>query len=203
MRKLEFLDNLIHVNRYSGSLLVKSESVADHIWCMNALAYEFVPKLNIELNKEFGNGEDVRIIDLKEVIFKISLHDLDESLYCDIPRPFKYHNDYILNAINTTVHNMLCKNFNVELVHQIETAKDSDSIEGILVKIFDVAQAGFKMQSEIMLGNKYFKLELQNVIDSLAGVIDIIPKESFHEIEVKVLVDLCKQFIEYFVPSTK
>jgi len=165
--------NLIHVNRYSGTRLLTKESVSDHIWGMKCLALTIVPKLNKFMKDK--NNYLIDYFDLKEILYRIDIHDLDESLSCDIPRPFKYFNKDITRVINSVVFEMLHKNFDDELVHDILTAKKYSTDEGYLVAVFDTMQAGMKMIDEIELGNSKIRMELRNVIDGLNRALDNTP----------------------------
>lgn len=160
MRQLAILENLTRVHRYSGNILVKDESVSDHVCCMNALALEYVPKMN----KKF----DINI-NIEKVIYAISVHDLDEALYTDIPRLFKHRNKKILSAINETVDEIFVEELGRDLYDNIKAVTDHATPVGKLVKIFDLAQAGYKMCSEIELGNRYFLSQIENVTDTLNG----------------------------------
>lgn len=166
MRELGFLDNLIHVHRYSGNPLIKAESVADHTWCMNALALEYIPKLNEKFNTKY---------DISKVIYGITLHDVDESLYCDIPRNFKYYNPELRKLIGETVDSMVKEKL-PNYYTDINYYDDKCNIYGYIIKVFDIAQAGIKMATEINLGNSYFKNEIHNALDSLSGMRDLASK---------------------------
>lgn len=160
MKDLRFLNNLVHTTRWSGHLTLKSESISDHVWGMVALAIQF--------HEQYDPSGVV--VDLKEVIYRVALHDIGESLYCDIPRPFKYSSPQLARLINTTEEELLRDNLSKSLVDDIQSAKDPNSIEGLLVKILDALQAGLKMKSEIELGNNNFRAEIGNSINMLKSI---------------------------------
>lgn len=188
MRKLGILENLIRVNRYAGTLLIKQESVSDHVWCMVTLALEYVPKLNDRL-------DDSHQFDIKDVIYGICLHDIDEALTTDLPRPFKHANKEIEEAVEKTVNKILSDTLNEQLCHDIKTAEDKSTPMGTLIKIFDLAQAGYKMKSESMLGNKYFDEEITNVLDCLNGIYSHVAKSEFDNSVKTELQWLINQFL--------
>lgn len=190
MRDKSYLDNLIRTHRYSGNLLVINESVSDHVWCMNALAMEYIPKVN-QIMKE-------KVFDLKEVIYAITLHDLDEVFTTDIIRTFKHYNQDIESAIQRTVNEITSKNLPEQILADLKVIEDKTTSLGMLVKIFDTAQAGYKMISEIQLGNKYFKTELLNVNDCLCSYLAKLDYLHISESEREGLRYLCNEFLNEF-----
>lgn len=194
MEKLYFLRNLTHIKRYSGKELISQESVSDHVCEMNALALGLVPKLN----KLMMKGHNHVPLDLKEVIYRISVHDLDESLYCDIPRPFKHHNKEVNDAINKTVGMLMDVNLSPELVADINGAKDWETREGVVVALLDTVQAGLKMSREILMGNYYMFNEINNVIDYLPEFKRKLCLSKFNESFISNLSEVIDEYIEYF-----
>jgi hypothetical protein len=178
--KLPIFNQLISVPRFSNIQLIKSESVSDHIWGMISLAYEVIP----EINKE-RKSRNFYEINIKDVIYRITLHDLDEAISCDIPRPFKHFDDKIQNELLRVSTELLRKyGINEDLINQINEAKHG-SIEGLYVLIFDLVQCGNKMCNEIDLGNKLIKLELPNVIKALDEIRSDLSNEN--EIEINYI----------------
>lgn len=190
MRKLSVLENLTRIKRYAGNLTIIEESVSDHVWCMNTLALEFIPILNEKFNTEF---------DLKDIIYGIALHDIDEALYTDIPRPFKHRNAKIENAIAETVEEILNETLSEEVNAELKRVEDKTTPLGLVIKIFDIAQCGYKMKSEIQLGNKYFINEIENVLEWLEDTLCGLPGfDDFTVQEVQALSWLIRQFIKEF-----
>lgn len=159
--KIKFLNNLVHINRWSGFQLIKSESVSDHIYSMIALSIDLVPKLNNEVRS--GNP----LINLQNVIYRIAIHDLPESLCCDIPRNFKYHNVQLHQAIEDTEQKLMEGVLDVAIIKDINNSKNKDTIEGFIVKYLDFLQSALKMESEVMLGNQYIKSEIPVVLKAI------------------------------------
>jgi len=160
------LTNLSNINRYSGTYLIKSESVSDHVWGMVSIALTYLP--NINKNKA---SKGLKEIDLKELIYKINIHDIDEAFYTDIPRPFKWYDAGIHDQIERVSQCLMQENLSLELIEDINSAKDN-SLEGIWVTILDFVQSGCKMMHEINLGNRYIKSELPNVVECLNNLRD-------------------------------
>lgn len=187
-RKLALLDNLIYVKRYSGNLLIKEESVADHTWCMISLAIEYLPQLNKRTDNYFN---------IEEVITGIALHDLEESLTGDIMRPFKYHNKTILEAVKKTSDSLLHNYIGDDWYNYIKKLTDK-GVTKKLIKILDLAQAGYKMISEIKLGNEYFKSELGNILDCLDGQYDDIDELTNNKDVIGALRWIINEFYSEF-----
>jgi len=152
--------NLINVKRYSGFTLVKDESVSDHVWGMITLALELIPEINEVLKDEN------KCIDVKSIIYRVAIHDIDESITCDIPRPMKYYTPEFRDMIEQVTSSMLKTEFPDDLVHDILTAKDN-TLDGEVISILDLMQAGIKMRNEIKLGNQFMRTEVPNVISAL------------------------------------
>lgn len=165
------MHNLIYVNRYAGKQLNKQESVADHVWQMISLALELVPELNRNESMEDW-------IDLKEVIYRISVHDLDEAISFDVPRLFKYHNDKIHQAIEDTNLELMEASFHQFIIDDIQHSKDLDTKEGLIVKLLDHIQTWLKMKNELLIGNQLIRSEIVNVKGLVPDIRDIINNSS-------------------------
>lgn len=198
MINYKFLENLIHTPRWAGKRVIFPESVSDHVWGMNALAIEFC-------NGGFEFHHEL----LRELIYRITIHDIGESLYCDIPRNFKYSSKELHEHIDKAESELLYKSLPSCLVEDINTAKCKDPNEdltGFIVALFDAIQAGIKMRSEILLGNKFFESEIQNSIGLLIYYRDEWEKVMKHDKEVHVsllyerddyILDYINRYIEY------
>ena len=200
IKEKSFLGNLTHINRFAGHMLIKDESVADHIIHMNYLAIAIVPEINkriIEYNKE-NNNSIIKLLNLENIIYRIAVHDLDESITFDFPRPIKYHNTEITKAIYNTTQLILKDHLDSELINDINSAKDLEFREGYLVALYDTLQAGLKMQLEIELGNKRFKNELKNVIEILNEKLSEIDKLPYDGIFIKSVKEIINDYIIEF-----
>jgi Predicted hydrolases of HD superfamily len=163
------LNSLQHINRYSGLRLIKSESVSDHVSHMVAIALTIVPKFN----KVLVGSEDGEL-DLKDIIYRISVHDLDEAVTCDFPRPIKYYDEEIRSSIERVTNEILNRSVSTEIFSDIVSAKDKTSREGLLVGIIDLIQAGQFMKIEIQLGNTFLRSEIINAINALTALWDYV-----------------------------
>lgn len=160
MNKYDKFNNLVYIHRWAGWRVIIPESDADHVWGMNALAIDFVSGLDKSFNKTKM---------LKELIYRISLHDLGETFYVDIPRNFKYSSDELANLIHKTENNLIDENLPKEVAYDVKTAKSKspDDPIGFIVAVFDAIQAGLKMKQELELGNQFFKDEILNAVNTV------------------------------------
>ena len=145
-RKLEdspFL-KLENIHRFSNKPMVKLDKDSEHT-------------IRIQLYLLEAYSQVPGTFDLKEAVYKALIHDLDEIASCDIPRPFKYYNDEILEVINKVSNELLKKEgMWEELLEDIQKAKDK-TVEGYLIKFFDVVDAYRTLRSELfMTGNSSF-----------------------------------------------
>ena len=198
-----FLNNLVHIKRYSGTQLLKDESVSDHVWGMISIAIPVVSYINEKLKKYYDKNKDItiapKLVDLKDVIYRISIHDIDESLYCDIPRPFKYYNKDIHEAIKRTSQLLMKDKLGDDLLADINNSKNTNEMDGLLVYLFDLIQAGLKMRNEIILGNSFLKKEINNIVESLTLVLDSTCNNNdiFYNILSDLLISIINEFMNY------
>src|SRR6202000_1170560 len=99
-------------------------------------------------------------VDLGKVLEKATLHDVDESIFGDIPRVTKYFSPGIsaeFKKIEREGVEQLFKQLKLEKLADVwKEAKDS-SLEGQIVAVVDLAAVVFKVWSEIALyGNMSF-----------------------------------------------
>jgi 5'-deoxynucleotidase YfbR-like HD superfamily hydrolase len=80
------LRNQSTVIRYSGYQLVRPETVDVHTMDMTVLALVILDDLP-------------GYLDRKDLIYRIVVHDLEESCSCDVPRSLKYHSPEVHAAI--------------------------------------------------------------------------------------------------------
>jgi len=158
--RFDVLRRMAALSRFSQTHLVKSESVLEHTGFVCIFSMFLVHDLQ-------ACGED---IDLSVVMEKAAIHDLDEIITGDIPRPTKYYNDAIRDAIeriSSTNMGKIAENISCmpTLLHRTwHTAKDEK--EGLIVSIADLAAVIYKAWQEFNLyGNR-----------SIIGHVDKVPE---------------------------
>ena len=174
MKKLDFNEiydlrsrNLKNVTRYSGRTLLIPESVSDHISDMVAMGLHIV---------EICRDNEIEI-DKKDLIYRICVHDFDESILCDLPRNFKYYTHDFRNEVEKVVQSLLSQSFSDELINDINSSKSEKSFEGTLVHMLDIVQATFTLYREVKeLGNTTLKYFLDDNIKYLNHFVEEVKK---------------------------
>lgn len=159
MKNYDKFNNLVHIHRWAGWRVLVPESDSDHVWGMNALAIEFVS----------GLPEELRTTALKELIYRIALHDLGETFYVDIPRNFKYSSNELAELIHKTEEKLVRDNLPEDIANDVQNSKSKDLSDpyGFIVSVLDMLQAGMKMKEELQLGNLHFTKEILNPCNTL------------------------------------
>lgn len=135
------------VPRYSGERVQDTEYLNDHIWKMTAMALLLHDKIQF---------------DLKELIYRIQVHDLEECVTQDVVRKVKHHDKDIKDRIDSIAYEELSKYVSNDILQDAQTAKDHSTIEGCLVHFLDVYQAYQYLASEVLMKhNEYLAETLQ------------------------------------------
>lgn len=136
------LRNQSTVIRYSGYQLVRPETVDVHTMDMTVLALVILDDLP-------------GYLDRKDLIYRIVVHDLEESCSCDVPRSLKYHSPEVHAAIEKATKAMVRVHVSDNLFDDLCNAKDLTLLEGRVVKFLDILQCCFILKKEVVyLGNK-------------------------------------------------
>ena len=88
----EMAHSMSSVHRYSSLRLVQQESVMEHTGFVCLLAYILCEHIN-----KFSDEK----IDTSSALQKAVVHDIDEIITGDIPRPTKYYNKETRKAFET------------------------------------------------------------------------------------------------------
>lgn len=165
----DLFSRLKFVTRFSGDNLIQPETLESHIVEMVGLAFD--------LHHGFGG------FDLKQTIYLIVIHDIDESITVDVPRPFKYFSTEFRTILSKTVRDYF-KSVGVHetFLDDALNAKDK-GLEGKIVKLLDLIQVQRKLQTEKALGNTTLDHKLKEVEKYL----DIISQDEY-----------LKMYVEYF-----
>lgn len=137
------LRNISTVIRYSGFELLRPETVDTHTMDMAVLALKVI---------EILGDKD---IDKKDLIYRIVIHDLEESCSCDIPRSLKYYSEKVHAAIEEATKEMVKEHVSDTLFVEMRDAKDLQVLEGRIIKFLDIFQCCLVLDREVNgYGNK-------------------------------------------------
>ncbi len=163
------LRNISTVIRYSGFKLLTEETVETHTMDMNVLALKMMDHL-----ESLG----VNNIQRENLIYRIVIHDLEESCSCDVPRNLKYHSKEVHAAIEKATKEMVKSHVSARLFNDMCNAKDLSTLEGRIVKFLDIFQCNLILDREVNgYGNKVLCNLLEQAKDFLESA--IITKDLF------------------------
>lgn len=168
-KSLSFIDEFASVTRYSKNRPIKEENNLEHTgwvcsWCY-ITGIDIQNKFNIE-------------IDFGKLLSGAVCHDMDETLTGDIPRPTKYYNKEMREAIaevesdsiSTIAKNLGQDRSKKNLIDDWKNAKGTATVEQLIVKIADLVGVVYKVWQEmIMLKNNCFlsvAKEIRKVVNS-------------------------------------
>jgi 5'-deoxynucleotidase YfbR-like HD superfamily hydrolase len=183
--------NLSSIGRYSNKKLIIPESTAEHTIQCELIAiwiYDRLVELGVTLDK-------------KDLIYRCFIHDLDESVMCDIPRDIKYHDEDMLHKVNDIADELLRKSgLTEDMVTEIQLAKHN-CLEGDLVGYIDTLQAFIKIEQEYRLqGSMQILKMMAESIGYLQDKIDTF--ESENATVITFLIGITNDAIHRFNKAT-
>jgi 5'-deoxynucleotidase len=173
--------SLSSMQRYSQTFLNKKESVLEHTGFVVLFCCLVAQEL-IAIGRK---------VDLGLLLSKAALHDIDEIITGDIPRPTKYFDEETRkNFEKIEVSGM------VNLIKSMDLCQSTfliwkgskDGYEGTIVAIADVAAVAFKSWEETeLLGNKMFSHNANNLESHLNKILLSVDDEFLKGIVVDLL----------------
>lgn len=159
--------------RYSGVYLSRKDSVSDHTTQVGLLGLLIANDLR-QLAQD---------VSLESVALKSLIHDIDESITCDVPRNVKYYNSHIkesLDEVSDVSVKSISNYHNFPDLYTIwHTSKDS-SLEGFIVKISDMIHVIVKLREELVILNNMHMLKVLIEIDGhLSSISKFINSDDF------------------------
>jgi 5'-deoxynucleotidase YfbR-like HD superfamily hydrolase len=164
------LSGLSSVHRYSMTKLGNPESVLEHIGMVTIMANLIGREVNV-ISRE-------PIIDLNSMTAKAIVHDLDELVVGDIPRPTKYRNEKVRSMFREIeswgVHRVL-KDMGLSLELAAEMSSRHEDAkrgrDGLIVAIADSMAVVFKIWEEVIVrGNMSMVGHAVSVKGQLVGL---------------------------------
>ena len=145
--------SMASIRRYSQINLLKSESVLEHTGFVCLFVYFICEEINASCDEKICVGAALQ---------KAVLHDIDEVVTGDIPRPTKYYNDE-----SESVFSKIAEQGIRQIISEIDFPHDASEkieenwrrskaeTEGTIVALADLAAVIYKIWEEvILLGNR-------------------------------------------------
>lgn len=169
VKKLEMINILAGIKRYSRDFLIRAEPLISHIGFCAVYAI-FIAN---ELKLRYPELRDK--IDIGKLVTKATLHDLDEISTGDIVRNVKHHSPEAVEMFKDLeekgmryIDSYLGSDKEVNLYDEWDKAKDSHCIEGVLVKIVDFMAVVYKVWDEYyLLSNRQFSRVTNELLNTL------------------------------------
>jgi len=165
------------LSRYSQTHLVNNESVLEHTGFVCVLSY-FIGKMVID--ESIKNGI-VPYLNIGEIMCKAAMHDVDEIITGDIPRPTKYYNEGVRSALQKIENeNMISISNSIGIEDMYDDWKYAkDGNEGAIVALCDCLAVVYKIYYEcIMFGNKTIIGHCKNLNKSINKIISGIEEKN-------------------------
>jgi 5'-deoxynucleotidase len=154
------LMNLDHTYRYSGTKLVESESLSQHIIDTVMMGLKIIDTINTKAKATIFYPD--------VYVMKAIYHDLEEVITGDIPRPLKYHDEITLQSMRNIADEVAKELFEKEFsdwkshYKLWDTAKEDP--EGYILKIVDNLVVVNKVVKEVSLLHNYYMLRVAHEV---------------------------------------
>lgn len=161
--------------RYSSSRLCDPENLSTHV-------YE-VEMIGLILINEIYRINSTEEVDREKFLMKALLHDVDETILGDTPRPLKYASNGIhkeINQVADAIANEIISDtfYHINIRDKLYTdyfMTSKSGKEGILVKIADMLTVVKKVRLEV---EYLHNLTMLNVYDNLVDYINLLDTSS-------------------------
>jgi 5'-deoxynucleotidase YfbR-like HD superfamily hydrolase len=153
-----------HVTRFAGTPLHRAENVAEHSY----MTAQYALFIGLECQR-LGAA-----VDLGKLLSRALVHDLDEAIMVDLPRPIKYKDPVMLQRWNVMSLDAVLEvelAIGVQFAGSWKHAKD-DSLEGKILALADFISVTSYVIEEILFGNSFMVPVLRGNIIYLEGFRD-------------------------------
>lgn len=178
--------NSSRVRRYSGLHLVEEETLTDHICEMSILC--------LLIYKDILSSRPGVRIDLGKLMERAVVHDLEETITNDIPRPVKYsitEMKSLMDKVSEGYMKLISEQVGVDLMSEWKDCKDS-SPEGYIIKTTDMILVARKAYREVALkSNNEMVIVLQEVVHYMRELDDylIVTHEKLDSYDTKAVIE--------------
>ena len=143
-----------YVYRFQGCRVYDRESIAEHTGYVMIYS-DFIARY-CESTRE--------VVDYRKLMHRSAVHDMEEVVTGDFPRPYKYGNDKLraaleeaaprafLDVVHRVFHGSTEHRFVATLLEDWKDAKD-DSLEGCIIRVADYLSALSFIVQEVQAGN--------------------------------------------------
>lgn len=190
---------LSSIQRYSQLHLLKPESVMEHTGFVCLFTYVLCEELDsyaLTISEKFNRGAALE---------RAIVHDIDEVVTGDIPRPTKYYNKHSI-----AVFDEISVRGIDQIVYELSLEKSSmkkdwscskSGKEGLVVALADLSSVVCKLWEEIvMLGNKKLFRQSKGVEDHLASFREKLKFDdhefAMNDIQVNCFMEIISQLQE-------
>lgn len=187
LTKLDLMSDMSKISRYSQSHLAQNESVLEHTGFVAMLAFFIGNEINIAEYEEDGEGLPMQdSVNLGGLLSRALMHDVDEVITGDLPRPTKYNNEALRREIEKVERaNMISITRNLgssDLFYAWRDAKD-DTIAGAIIRLCDTIAVLHKIRQEFFVfGNSDILGHVKGIGQGLASQRSIATRRGFRAI---------------------
>lgn len=156
-----------HTTRFSGTPTLRPESVAEHHY----VTAQYAMLIGLEMIQLGG------AVNMGKLLTRALVHDLDEALMPDLPRPVKYSDPELTTVWHKLAHNAVVKleaELGVLISDYWYEAKER-SLEGDILAVADMLSVIGYVIEEIRLGNSYMKEVLENSTKYIRDLLESRP----------------------------
>lgn len=154
------LMNLDHTYRYSGTKLVESESLSQHIIDTIMLGMKIIDEANYKAG--------IEVLDPSKYLMKAICHDLEEVITGDIPRPLKYYDEDTTASMKNVADQVAFRFFGDQFYegdYYYNVWRDAkDDNEGYILKLVDTLVVVNKVLKEVSLLHNYYMLRVAHEV---------------------------------------
>jgi 5'-deoxynucleotidase YfbR-like HD superfamily hydrolase len=153
--------HLSYVTRFAGTPVLRPENVAEHSY-MTA-QYAFMIARHCE---ELGS----RKVNMEKLLIRALVHDMDEAVMVDLPRPIKYADEELRKRWNALCHRVIQElqtALGIPFFAAWLEAKD-ETLEGEILRLADFMSVTAYVIEEIRRGNSFMQEVLKGNIEYLS-----------------------------------
>lgn len=168
-----------HVTRFAGTPVHRRETVAEHSYMTAQYTY-FIGMHCLAL----GGA-----VDMGRLLSRAIVHDLDEAVMVDLPRPIKYADKQLLERWTQLCHSVINEmgaDLGVDFFTTWLYAKDK-SLEGAIVALADLISVTAYAIEEIRFGNTFMRDVLQGNIAYLEKFLDMNPPAALRALTIDTI----------------